>query len=474
MDLLTALRMQNLTSPPRLALVGAGGKTTAMFTLARQLLGQYPTVLVAATTHLAQEQGKMATSHDTVRSMEEVGRLVLRPGVQLVTGLLVGSPGDPRSRLAGLEEPLLQRLLEIAIEKTIPLLVEADGARRLPLKAPESHEPAIPGFVDRVIVVAGLLGLGQPLDWLTVHRPERFSELSGLGPGQPITAQAVAAVLSHPEGGLKNIPPGAQRILLLNQAEDYFRRMKTGSIIGDLMHHYSPVIVAALGQPGSPVYTVHEAIAGIVLAAGAGRRFDDFRSANRLFAGKGDARNFTFSKMLLEFHGEPLVRRAARLAVDAGLKPVRVVLGAYAAEVEQALQGLSVEVIFNPDWESGQSTSVKAGLKDLPASTGAAMFLLGDQPYIGYDLIRELRSKHAATLAPLIAPLCNGQRANPAVFDRRTFPDLLALTGDVGGRALFNMPERYTPAWLPWLDSHLLMDIDTPEDYNRLLEMEGS
>jgi molybdenum cofactor cytidylyltransferase len=182
----------------------------------------------------------------------------------------------------------MQRLLEIANENKLPLLIEADGARRLPLKAPESHEPAVPGFVDQVIVVAGLLGLGRPLSGLTVHRPDRFSALSSLETGQPITPQAIAAVLSHPEGGLQNIPPGVQRILLLNQAENDFRRSEAGSIIGEMERLYSPVIVAALGQPGSPVYSVHEAIAGIILAAGAGRRF----------ASKEDGRKFTSSKML--------------------------------------------------------------------------------------------------------------------------------------------------------------------------------
>ena len=77
-----------------------------------------------------------------------------------------------------------------------------------------------------------------------------------------------------------------------------------------------------------------------------------------------------------------------------------------------------------------------------------------------------------AKSAPLVAPWCGGRRANPAVFDRQTFPDLLTLSGDAGGRALFNMPERYTPAWLRWPDERLLLDIDTPEDYRHLKEMD--
>jgi molybdenum cofactor cytidylyltransferase len=74
---------------------------------------------------------------------------------------------------------------------------------------------------------------------------------------------------------------------------------------------------------------------------------------------------------------------------------------------------------------------------------------------------------HCGSLAPIIAPLVSGQRSNPVLFDRDTFGDLLALEGDQGGRALFS---RYPVQWLPWHDVNLLLDIDTPEDYQRLTE----
>jgi molybdenum cofactor cytidylyltransferase len=64
----------------------------------------------------------------------------------------------------------------------------------------------------------------------------------------------------------------------------------------------------------------------------------------------------------------------------------------------------------------------------------------------------------------------DGQRANPTLFDRRTFPGLMALQGDVGGRALFS---KYTITWVPWHDPSLLLDVDTPEDYQKLLDMDG-
>ena len=194
-----------------------------------------------------------------------------------------------------------------------------------------------------------------------------------------------------------------------------------------------------------------EPVAGIVLAAG---------GSNRL--GR--------PKQLLEWHSEAMVRKVALTALDAGLSPVIVVIGAYREEVQAVLANLPVDLIYNPDWMSGQSTSLAAGLRGLPNDAGAAIFLLADQPQAPATLARSLVERHTETLAPIIVPLVDGQRGNPVLFDRQTFPDLLGLQGDTGGRALFS---RYPVAWLPWHDARLLLDIDTPEDYQSLLESES-
>jgi molybdenum cofactor cytidylyltransferase len=173
-------------------------------------------------------------------------------------------------------------------------------------------------------------------------------------------------------------------------------------------------------------------------------------------------------KQLLPWDGEPLVRRAARTALTAGLSPVVVVTGAAAERVGRAVDDLAVQIAYNPAWQSGQSSSLAAGLQALPVEIGAAIFLLADQPFVPPELLRELVALHARTFSPLVAPQADGRRANPVLFDRTTFPELRALTGDVGGRRLFS---RYPVAWLPWLDARLLLDVDTPEDYRRMLEV---
>jgi molybdenum cofactor cytidylyltransferase len=442
-----------LAAAPRLALVGAGGKTTALFQLARQLLArpQVRSVLITASTHLSTSQLSLADRHITASTGADLEPLEasLPDGATLVTG-----PPAEQERTAGLQPALLARLLALAQVHDCPLLVEADGSRRRPLKAPAMHEPAIPAWVQHVVVVAGLSAMGAPLNAELVHRPEYFAALSGLSPDEPITTEALARVLNNVEGGLKNIPVNARRVALLNQADSPALQATAQRLAGLLMGAYHAVLVSSLAPPDQTfpdesqgVLAVHEPVAGIVLAAGGAQRM-----------GK--------PKQTLPWRGEALVRHTARLALAANLSPVVVVTGFVAEQVQAALHDLPVTCVRNPSWEAGQSTSLIAGLRALPPESGAAIFLLADQPTVSASLVRGLVEAHARTLAPIIAPMVDGQRANPVLFDRKVFPELLALRGDVGGRAIFS---RQPVQWLPWHDQAPLFDIDSPEDYQRLL-----
>ena len=86
-----------------------------------------------------------------------------------------------------------------------------------------------------------------------------------------------------------------------------------------------------------------------------------------------------------------------------------------------------------------------------------------------HEALRALVEQHTQELSPILAPLVNGQRANPVLFDRRVFKDLMALSGDVGGRKVFS---KYQVAYLPWHDESLLLDVDTQEDLQRLRDQE--
>jgi molybdenum cofactor cytidylyltransferase len=453
MNLAQALRLQ---AAPCLALVGAGGKTTALFQIARQLP---PPVIVTATTHLASAQLSQADQHFVVRTVGDILRLEkeILDGVSVLTG----GEAD-QSRTSGLDMLTLDGVRSFCTTHKIPLLIEADGSRQKPVKAPAEHEPAIPDFVPLVAVVVGLSAVGKPLSAEWVHRPERFAALAGVEPGAEITGDSLVKVLLHAQGGLKNIPVGTRRAALLNQADSEDLRQVAHQMAGPhrLLSGYDSVIVSALGGPQARVFAAYEPVAGIILAAGKASRY------------KRDSS--TSPKQLLIWGGETFISRVARTALTAGLSPVIVVLGAYAEQIQASLEGLPVECILNHAWENGQSTSIRVGLESLPERSRAAVFLLADQPQVPPELIRALVETHAAELPAITAPIVGGRRANPVLFDRMTFPDLLKLKGDIGGRALFTEGSGYTPAWVPWDDLRLLLDVDTPEDYRSLLDWQDN
>jgi molybdenum cofactor cytidylyltransferase len=434
---LTLARALRIGDSRCIAFAGAGGKTTAMFQLARQL--EAP-VIVTATTHLGAWQVRLADQHITANSLavlEEMGR---NPGwVILVTGKLDGERTSP------VNDQVLDWLRQFCMRHSLPLLIEADGSRQKSLKAWADHEPPIPHFADLVVQAVGLTGSGKPLTEEHVHRAVRFAELSGLKIGDTISPEAIIRVLTHSEGGLKNIPENARRVVMLNQADTPELQSTAHAMTSDLLSAYQAVVITSLVN--ERIYAVHEPVAGIVLAAGESKRF-----------GK--------PKQLLDWKGQPFVRAVSKTALDAGLSPVIVVTGSNAEQVEETVGNLNVMIIRNEDWKSGQASSIKAGVRRCREEIGGTIFLLADQPQITATVLRALVEKHAEGLHPIVAPMVMDRRANPVLFDRATFDDLTTLEGDIGGRAIFH---KHRVEYLPWHDERLLLDVDTPEMYQRLI-----
>ncbi len=422
----------------RIAFTGAGGKTTALFQLAREIS---PTTIVTATTHLGAWQISAADHHMIAKDLGN-------PSDMPTNGVILVTDEFENDRTKPINEKVLNWLYEKSKEANLPLLIEADGSRQRALKAPAAHEPPIPDFVETVIVVAGLSALGKPLTDEHVHRAEIFSQLSGLQIGEIITPESITRVLSDPQGGLKNIPAHARRIALLNQADTPALQSIGGKMAHRLRDHFDSVVVGSLRQKN--LQTI-ERCAGIILAAGESKRFGS-------------------AKQLLDWKGKPFVRQIAETALQADLDPVVVVTGFDSARIESALAGLPVNIVYNSDYQQGQSASIKKGIRSLLMNTGSSIFLLADQPQIPVDVIRALVESHTQEMQAILAPLVlEERRANPVLFDRVTYPDLLQLEGDVGGRAIFN---KHHVEYLPWHDDILLFDVDKPEDYQRLVEDE--
>ena len=176
------------------ALIGGGGKTTAMYTLAREL-SEDATVVCTTTTHI------YPPDHLPVLDGKNDGKLAAALG--WCRCVCVGIPTQEGKLAAPEFSPY--RLAELANY----VLVEADGARGLPVKAHLSHEPVIPQFVGLTLSVVGASGFGRPVREV-VHRWERFCTLTGAAPEEPVTADNLAKLL---------IAEGLEDKILINQAE---------------------------------------------------------------------------------------------------------------------------------------------------------------------------------------------------------------------------------------------------------------
>jgi molybdenum cofactor cytidylyltransferase len=186
-------------------------------------------------------------------------------------------------------------------------------------------------------------------------------------------------------------------------------------------------------------------IAAIVLAAGQSRRME----------GK--------NKLLEEFKGKPLVRRAVEAAFGSKASPVLVVTGKESDAIRKALAGLDVRFVNNPDFAEGLSSSLKTGLRAVPDESAGAVICLGDMPQISSALIDKLIDGFAPDRGALIvAPIKNKQRGNPVLWARRFFPELLKLDGDMGARKLANFYDEGLLE-IEVDDDGAFSDIDTPE-----------
>lgn len=172
------------------------------------------------------------------------------------------------------------------------------------------------------------------------------------------------------------------------------------------------------------------------------------------------------NKMLLDLHGEALVRRVVRAVLGAGCGRTLVVVGRDADRVRAALSDLPVTFAENPDFASGLASSFRAGLDALPSQAEAALFALGDMPFVTGDMYAAVLRAYRATGAPLVLAHYDGVRAPPHLFHRDLFPRF-GRGGDHGPKDLVR--ELRGEAALVALPAAALRDLDTRQDYEEVL-----
>ena len=168
-------------------------------------------------------------------------------------------------------------------------------------------------------------------------------------------------------------------------------------------------------------------------------------------------------KQLMEFKGEPLLRRTAKIALEAGLDPVVVILGHQAEAVGASLSGLSITTVIHSSWSEGMASSIRVGINAVPQDATAALVLACDQPTVNETFLMAMLAAHRVELGRIVAAAYAGAIGIPALFPRRCFEALRALTGDRGARALLEGADVLS---LPLPGGE--MDLDTLEDLEEM------
>jgi molybdenum cofactor cytidylyltransferase len=176
----------------------------------------------------------------------------------------------------------------------------------------------------------------------------------------------------------------------------------------------------------------------------------------------GQSSRMGANKMIAMLGGKPMVRHAVEAALASRARPVLVVLGHEAEAVRAALEGLPVQFVDNPAFAEGLSTSLKAGVAQVPAEAAGALVLLGDMPHLQPATIDALIAAFAdRPSVKAAAPVAGGRRANPVLIGRALFDAVGGLEGDVGAKWLLKAAGEDVIE-IAVEDDGVLTDIDTP------------
>ena len=175
------------------------------------------------------------------------------------------------------------------------------------------------------------------------------------------------------------------------------------------------------------------------------------------------------NKLLQSIGGEPIIRRVAAIALASGARPVLVVIGHEAAAIAAALTGLDVTTIANPAYADGLSTSLRAGLRALPAGLDGALICLGDMPEVESPVLRAVMAAFTGGNA-ICVPVHDGRRGNPVLWGSSYFAEMMEMTGDVGAKSLMARHKERVIDVAVATDA-IFQDIDAPADLARIKQL---
>ena len=212
--------------PELVCFVGAGGKTTSMFKLAHEFKQLDKKVLVTTTTAIFYPENSDSDRTVVTNKPDQF----TGPAESGITCL--GSTHTAENKLLG----IVPEQINVLFRKNIfdLILVEGDGSKQKPIKAPAEHEPVIPSETTKLLGLIGLDALGCTIDNDHVHRPEQFCRITGHTENEIITSFSIACLITSEEGLFKNAPRLCQRYVLLNKADSAEIEQRAKNIIKEV------------------------------------------------------------------------------------------------------------------------------------------------------------------------------------------------------------------------------------------------
>ncbi len=373
----------------------------------------------------------------------EVPILRLHPFAPLRTGLVL-------TRLPGLKDSILAGTVEATAAR-----VAGYGGTLLPARICAHEAPAIAAELGALVedgaellLVAGASAVVDRRDVGPSGIVAAGGEILHFGmPVDPGNLICLGRIGHRPALVL----PGCARSPALNGIDFVLARLFAGVSV-DMASLGAGGLLKDVGRPVPRTARVAAPprVAAVVLAAGRSSRM---APRNKLLLPGQD--------------GAPMVRRVVEAALASAARPVIVVLGNQAEAVLAALGGLDVTFVTAADYAAGLSASLRAGIGAVPAGVSGAMVCLGDMPLIGPEVLDALIAAHGP--GRIAVPTWQGRPGNPVLWDRRYFPELAALQGDVGGRVLLERHAGQITS-IPTQDDAVLRDFDTVESLATLPE----
>ena len=221
------------TLPELVCFVGAGGKTTSMFNLAHEFKQLNKKVLVTTTTAILCPEKSDSDMTVVTKNPDQLTGTA-KSGITCI-----GSTHTAENKLLGIDPEHINLLFRKNIFDLI--LVEGDGSKQKPIKAPAEHEPVIPSKTTKLVGVIGLDALDCTIDDDHVHRPEQFCRITGHTENELITYSSIAGLIISEEGLFIKTPHLCQRYVLLNKADSAEIEQHAKNIIGEVKKTSSSV-----------------------------------------------------------------------------------------------------------------------------------------------------------------------------------------------------------------------------------------